>query len=426
MLAAGSVGSNQLAAGSVISNALASTLGVWSRSGAEIYYAGGNVGIGTNNPATALDVVGNFRVANANGQFTYDGFAPNAAGGAVLGSLTAAGTNWPQLRFARAAGGSYMDLGQNAAGDFKIEGNDIERFTVRNSGQVGIGTATPNFPLSFPNSGGEKISLYGQDTNSIHGIGIGGGRMEFYVPSTGHRFDFGVGNNANFSPKMSIYGDGSVGIGSTLSVGATNTSSELVLYTAPGNYGISHADGTRSLTTFVDASGGWVGTYSPHPLHFYVGNGFQAMTLNTNENVGIGTTTPSTKLQVVGEITCTAVNITSDRNAKENFAPINAREVLAKVARLPISEWQYREQPGTRHIGPMAQDFRAAFEVGRDEKHITSVDADGVALAAIQGLHELVREKETELGRLKSENQSLAERLAALERAVGLKSGENK
>ena len=73
----------------------------------------------------------------------------------------------------------------------------------------------------------------------------------------------------------------------------------------------------------------------------------------------------------------------------------------------------------------MAQDFREAFSLGHDEKHITSVDADGVALAAIQGLNdkleEQLKQKDTELGQLKTENQSLAERLTAIEHALGLR-----
>lgn len=61
--------------------------------------------------------------------------------------------------------------------------------------------------------------------------------------------------------------------------------------------------------------------------------------------------------------------------------------VLDKVAALPIDRWSYKSERGVKHVGPMAQDFDAAFGVGPDDKHITSVDEDGVAIAAIKALH---------------------------------------
>src|SRR3712207_3158409 len=81
-------------------------------------------------------------------------------------------------------------------------------------------------------------------------------------------------------------------------------------------------------------------------------------------------------------------NNLSDRNMKANFAAVNPREILRGVLSLPISTWNYKTQDAAvRHIGPTAQDFFAAFKVGEGDKTITSVDPDGVALAAIQGLH---------------------------------------
>ena len=106
----------------------------------------------------------------------------------------------------------------------------------------------------------------------------------------------------------------------------------------------------------------------------------------------------------------------SDRNAKENFEPVNARGVLDKVAALPVSIWNYKSQTnGVRHIGPMAQDFKAAFSVGESDTGITTVDADGVALAAIQGLNQKLQE---ELNRRDAENAELKQRLEALERII--------
>jgi hypothetical protein len=78
----------------------------------------------------------------------------------------------------------------------------------------------------------------------------------------------------------------------------------------------------------------------------------------------------------------------SDRAVKSEIVPVDGSTVLAKVAALPVSEWSYTAQgTGIRHIGPMAQDFYAAFQVGEDNRHITTIDEGGVALAAIKGLH---------------------------------------
>ncbi len=87
--------------------------------------------------------------------------------------------------------------------------------------------------------------------------------------------------------------------------------------------------------------------------------------------------------------------------------------VLAKVAALPISRWSYKTEHGVRHVGPMAQDFYAAFGVGEDDKHITSIDEDGVALAAIKALHARVRS-------LGAENVQLRARLAAVKTSQSL------
>ena len=67
----------------------------------------------------------------------------------------------------------------------------------------------------------------------------------------------------------------------------------------------------------------------------------------------------------------------------------------------------------------MAQDFHAAFGLnGADDKHISTVDESGVALAAIQGLNQKLEETCAENVKLKQQNDSLAERLNELEATV--------
>ena len=106
-------------------------------------------------------------------------------------------------------------------------------------------------------------------------------------------------------------------------------------------------------------------------------------------------------------------SMVSDREAKENFVPVDRRLVLEQLSHIPITTWNYKAQRDEiRHIGPVAQDFSAAFEVGEDERYISTVDVDGVALAAIQGLYELLQEKQAQIAQL-------TDRLAALEKQVG-------
>jgi hypothetical protein len=78
----------------------------------------------------------------------------------------------------------------------------------------------------------------------------------------------------------------------------------------------------------------------------------------------------------------------SDRDAKANFDAVDARAVLDALVNLPVTTWNYITQDeAIRHIGVMAQDFYAAFNVGEDDRHITTIDADGVLFAAGQGLN---------------------------------------
>jgi len=91
----------------------------------------------------------------------------------------------------------------------------------------------------------------------------------------------------------------------------------------------------------------------------------------------------------------------SDRDAKQDIERLDAQEILAKIVDLEVSKWSYIDAPKQRHIGPMAQDFYAAFGLGRNEKGISTLDSSGVALAGIQALAE--------------ENAMLRDRVAQLE-----------
>jgi hypothetical protein len=98
----------------------------------------------------------------------------------------------------------------------------------------------------------------------------------------------------------------------------------------------------------------------------------------------------------------------SDRNLKENFESVDGRKILDRVAQLPITTWDYKvEGPSVRHIGPVAQDFQAAFGLSADDKHIAPLDANGVALAAIQELNKLLKEKDSKISALEKRLSNL-------------------
>jgi hypothetical protein len=92
----------------------------------------------------------------------------------------------------------------------------------------------------------------------------------------------------------------------------------------------------------------------------------------------------------------------SDKNAKTNIEPVNPDEVLQKVVSLPIAKWAYKDNPDSRHIGPMAQDFHAAFATGTSDKSLATMDVGGVAIASIQALAKENQELKAELKDLKA------------------------
>ena len=109
----------------------------------------------------------------------------------------------------------------------------------------------------------------------------------------------------------------------------------------------------------------------------------------------------------------------SSRDVKENFTEAEGEQVLAALAEIPITTWNYKSQDESiRHMGPMAQDFYAAFGLGESETAISTVDADGVALAAVQGLYELSQEQAARIQALEEENATLEQRLDNLEERV--------
>jgi len=170
----------------------------------------------------------------------------------------------------------------------------------------------------------------------------------------------------------------------------------------------------RMVDTSPDGSNWTFQTAGPSFRFNKAGTGAAEVTLRgRNDEGGLAT------LTVDGSIAADNVSFTSSRATKTDFVAIDRRDVLDKVAGLEVSEWRFKdEQHARRHIGPIAEDFAETFDLGGTSSTVSMIDASGVAFAAIQGLYEVVQEKDATISDLRQENEELADRLDAIEAAL--------
>ena len=146
----------------------------------------------------------------------------------------------------------------------------------------------------------------------------------------------------------------------------------------------------------------------------YAGVFYGPVSVSSRMSIG-GAATVGGALTVSGTVLAASYGYTSDRDQKQGFAPVDATDVLSRVAAMPITTWDYKARPAERHIGPMAQDFHAAFGLGADERHIDVVDGIGVSLAAIQELQRQLQQKSLRIDALEAQVQQRSARVDTLE-----------
>ncbi|GAA3372897.1 tail fiber domain-containing protein [Streptomyces racemochromogenes] len=92
----------------------------------------------------------------------------------------------------------------------------------------------------------------------------------------------------------------------------------------------------------------------------------------------------------------------------------NGFAVLETLATLPVSSWRYTWDPEhVRHLGPMAQDWHAAFGLGDTDTAIDFIDSNGITIVAIQALHQLVTDLQQEITQLRSQLAALPQNTTA-------------
>ena len=170
-------------------------------------------------------------------------------------------------------------------------------------------------------------------------------------------------------------------------------------------------NGTTGVFSLFDATGGAA------PFILFPGAANNLFTLRGG-SVGINNINPLFPIHHSSGARLTAGGVwtnASSRSLKTAFEAIDPLAVLDKVAALPVQGWRYKvEDASTRHIGPVAEDFQRVFGLG-DGESIGTVDANGVALAAIQGLvHKMdqaLAAKDAEIAELRQELRSLKDSL---------------
>jgi hypothetical protein len=372
-------------------------------------------GIGTNSQMCVIGGGGNNRIANFSGYSTiaggYFNLIDQGAGTSSIG-----GGNLNQVGAGAGvctiAGGANNTIGTNSSVS-TICGGTANSISNNSTYALICGGAMNGI---YPNNYGSII--VGGNINQIldgaqQSVIGGGGSNVIETNAADSTIGGGIQNTIQHDAYQSTISggiDNVIGNGayrSTIGGGFQNSISAGATYaTVPGGAGnvagaYSFAAGQQAEAVqsgcFVwgDASAGAVASTAPNQ---FVARAAGGVTFYTSPNLSTGVQVP------LGGGSWSSV---SDRNLKENLQPVDGRDVLRRVAALPIQTWNLKTQdPAIRHIGPMAQDFRAAFPVGEDDKHISTVDADGVALAAIQGLNELLQEKDA---RIEALQQDLAE-----------------
>jgi trimeric autotransporter adhesin len=371
------------------------------------------IGGGVGNSASGLDSVigGGAYNITSNQTATVAGGLYNTAGGyesTVVGGIGNVATGYSAF----VGGGGFdgvTEVGNTANGAASVVGGGVENIASGPDTTVGGGdNNNASGPGSFIGGGGFDGTSYGQNLASGGGSVIGGG---IFNAATGQdsTVSGGEGNIAGGLYSTVSGGDENNASG-TLSIvaGGTGNNAKGPNSFAGGNNATAQYQGTfvwsdNTGTLTEDTGGNQFVVRANGGFWFYTGTGSSGAHLNTG---------------------ATSWTTLCDRNAKKNFKPVDTVAVLDKLAAIPIEQWNYKWEKDTDvpNIGPMAQDFKHAFYPGRDDKGITTLEFDGVELAAIQGLNQKLQEElnrqDAENARLKLQNDSLAERLDELEAAV--------
>jgi Chaperone of endosialidase len=405
------------------------------------WFLAGNSGTNPNSQflGTTDNAALNFRVNNARALR----LVPNASSPSVIGGWNGNSVSAGVVGAVIGGGGNSVDP-NTVTDDFGTvgggQGNQVgdAGFVIATAATVAGGrdnTASNEYTTvgggRDNTATGDTNTIAGGESNNASGLNystIGGG-FDNTASEANTTIAGGVGNTAGDSGAVVGGGSGNDATGVHASIGggddntaagdfATVAGGELnsaagTSATVPGgsgnsaagNYGLAAGRGANagSNGAFVwgDSQAGTITAPAANTFTARAAGGFfleDDNVVNTQSGAFLNTDTGA-YLSTGG-----AWTDSSSATVKENFQAVDPRDVLDTVSRLPITTWNYRGQDTEiRHIGPVAEDFHSAFGVGESERHIAALDTNGVALAAIQGLNDVVLDQEAQIARLEEQ-----------------------
>jgi len=332
-------------------------------------YVNGTVGIGTTEPS------GLFHTRGDNYKILFE-----STGNVDLAIGRATKSHFANLQFADGNPSTNDNLrwavGMRGTGEasnlyFYDEVNSRFTMTLTQSGHTGIGTTEPVTPLQVV--GNMIAGAENNESSGDNSMAFGGSPTGPNIASGNHSFVAG---------------------------GVSNIASGVRSFAAGRRaHALHHGSFVWGDNSFADVES--------TDINQFIARAAGGFFLYTNASLTSGVTLSG------GGSSWSSV---SDRNVKENFREVDGRDILERLISIPIQTWNYIAQdPAVRHMGPMAQDFYAAFHLGEDNLRINTINADGVAFASIQGLH---KKLEAEIRHLESALEKKEQRILELEKRL--------
>jgi Chaperone of endosialidase len=278
------------------------------------------------------------------------------------------------------------------------------------------------------NTGGSFNSFYGQDTGAANTTGE---KNAFFGTFAGSTNETGsnltvIGSGADvvstsLTNATAIGADAVVSLSNSLvlgsikglnfaladtnvGIGTTAPAYRLTVKTPTNNYGVVHTDGTVTVGTVVNSTGGEFGTKSNHPLSFFVNNGGAAMTIETGGTVKINTLGAAGNTSLCRNASNQISTCSSSLRYKTNINPfIGGLAVLNRLR--PITfDWK---EGGMHDLGFGAEDIAAVeplLVTHNNKGEVEGVKYDritAVLVNAVKEQQEQIKRQQTQIESLK-------------------------